>query len=582
MLKGTASHSWQGRAVHLRVHGNHEVRLKPRCLELGPEGSHNRTNGYQCDLDTTQLRHAANIALDLDPGLAADVQRGQVVSVQVPCPQYRPAYSVGGDTGFDGVRPRLEHLIAPLLFNTEPAAPLRPFQERGVAWLANHKAGILADDMGLGKTAQALRAVETLFKWGEIRGALVVCPKSLLTNWEAECAQWTPLLTVVRSMPAKDGSEAAWSSIIGKSHIILTSYEQVRRTSHLFARTKTELVIADEAHRLRKSEAKLVRSFRQLNPVRFWALTGTPIERNQEDLANLLSLLAPNRFSIKSVRYGSEYLKSKARPYILRRLKTDVLHELPDVVDTKEILDLTTEQRRAYVHARSQPMRTHEGEVLQRLTLLRAICDMDQTSGSSVKLERTVEILDKVKLAGEKAVVFSHTLQPLYVLSDILRRQGAKVEVLTGRHSVSKRSQIIQAFKTRENVIALLCSSRVGGEGLTLTEANHVIFINEWWNPSSNAQARDRVVRLGQERTVYVHRFRCRGTVEEVLDEILDRKNAIYGDVVDGLASSEGFDLNSLCQEAAVLKEIGAIAQSPASVKPDQRHGYDLHPNSAE
>ena len=492
--------------------------------------------------------------------IAADVQRGQVVAIQVPRPQHRPAYRIGSNTGFDGVRPRLEHLIAPLLFDIELASLLKPFQEIGVAWLANRKAGILADDMGLGKTVQALRAVEILFKRGEIRSVLVVCPKSLLANWEAECARWTPLFTVVRSMPAKGGLEAVWLSIIGESHIILTSYEQIRRVAPLLAHTEPELVIADEAHRLRKSEAKLVRAFRDLKPTRFWALTGTPIERNLEDLANLMSLLAPNRFSIKSARYGSEYLKAKVHPYILRRLKTDVLHELPDVVNTKELLELTPEQGRAYAYARSQPMSKQEGEVLQRLTLLRAICDLDQTSGSSIKLERTVEILDKVKLAGEKAVVFSYTLQPLYVLFGILRRQGTKVEVLTGKHSVSERSQIIQTFKTHADVVALLCSSRVGGEGLTLTEANHVIFINEWWNPSSNAQARDRVVRLGQEQTVYVHRFRCRGTVEVVLDEILARKNALYGNVVDGLASSEDIDLKSLCQDASVLKEIGAVA----------------------
>ncbi len=362
MTEATVSHSWRGQVIHLRVDGNHTVRR----LEFGPTGFVSRMDKFQGNLAPTQMRHAADIALDLDPILAARVQGGQEAAIQVRRPQNRPTYRVGGDTEFGGSRPQLEHLIAPLLFDTEQVTPLRPFQEKGVAWLVGHTVGILADDMGLGKTAQALRAVETLFMQGEIRSSLIVCPKSLLANWEAECARWAPLLTVVRSMPNKDGSEAAWSSIIGASHIILTSYEQVRSMSHLLARTETELVVADEAHRLRKSEAKLVRAFRMLKPVRFWALTGTPIERNQEDLANLLSLLAPNRFSIKSTRYGSDYLKAKAQPYLLRRLKADVLHELPDVLDTKEILDLTSEQRRAYVRARSQPVRKHEGEVLQR------------------------------------------------------------------------------------------------------------------------------------------------------------------------------------------------------------------------
>ena len=222
---------------------------------------------------------------------------------------------------------------------------------------------------------------------------------------------------------------------------------------------------------------------------------------------------------------------------MLRRLKQDVLNELPDVIDTKELVELTARQRRAYSSARSRPLSKDVSDVLQRLTLLRSICDVDPRSGSSSKLDRVVEILQSVREAEEKAVVFSYLLQPLDVLAQRLNRgePHLAVVILTGALSIDERERALRKFKSDESITALLCSSRVGGEGLTLTEANHVIFINEWWNPSANAQARDRVVRLGQERIVHVHRFRCRGTIEESLEKILNRKSEAFANIVDAL-----------------------------------------------
>ena len=177
--------------------------------------------------------------------------------------------------------------------------------------------------------------------------------------------------------------------------------------------------------------------------------------------------------------------------------------------------------------------------MLQRLTILRSICNAELASGASAKIDRILEILQAVQDAGEKAVVFSYILRPLEILLNRMSQEQPPLGAvtLTGKLTTAERTRAIQRFKSDDAVVALLCSSRVGGEGLTLTEANHVLFINEWWNPSANAQARDRVVRLGQERIVHVHRFRCKDTVEEVLDRILDWKSETFANIVDALAA---------------------------------------------
>ena len=527
-------HRWQGRAIGIRL----AKKSESPTLEI------HTLNGDQpqsCSLTEHQiarLRSAVDVALDLDTTLSRALLQGSAARIELRPPRHRPSPRLRKADEASELRPRVEELVAPLLFHTNTSKrSLRPFQEFGVQWLTERRTGVLADDMGLGKTAQALRAIERLVVNGTIRSALIVCPKSLLANWEAESETWVPGLTVVRSVPSRQDSDEAWSAILGRSHIIVTNYEQLRPLPTPFETVQVDLVVADEAHRLRRSQAKLVKAFRLMNFERFWALTGTPIERHPIDLATLLSLLEPTRFSENSFTVGSE-LRAQARPYLLRRMKKDVLDELPDVIDTKETIELTPQQQRAYNAALSQPLPKELGEVLQRLTMLRSICDSEPVSGVSAKLNRVMEILQKVQDAGEKAVVFSYLLRPLELLAQrmSLEKPPLNSVSLTGKLTMDERAHVLRKFKTDDRVMVLLCSSRVGGEGLTLTEANHVIFINEWWNPSSNDQARDRVVRFGQERIVHVHRFKCKDTVEEVLDHILEKKNEAYSSVVDALA----------------------------------------------
>ena len=527
-------HEWQGYPLEIRLAENTGSRL----IEIAPLDGGEPHGLPSSGTEAVRLRCAADIALNLDTTLSRLVRSGRTARLDVKCPRLRPVQKLYTADDAFALRPSVEELIAPLVFDSDEQWPLRPFQEFGVRWLIEHRVGILADDMGLGKTAQALRALERLVDEGVVRSALVVCPKSLLANWEAECERWVPRLTVVRSVPAKEDSDRVWSAILGRAHIIITSYEQLRPLPSPLRSEHIELVIADEAHRLRRTQTKIVRAFRLMSAERLWALTGTPIERHPADLATLLSLLEPTRFSSKTdnIEMG---LRAQAQPYLLRRLKADVLHELPEVIDTVETIELTPRQQRAYTMARSQPLPKEVGEVLQRLTILRSICDAEPASGASAKIDRMLEILQAVRAVGEKAVVFSYILRPLEILLSRMTQEQPPLRavLLTGKLTTAERTHAIQRFKSDDSVVALLCSSRIGGEGLTLTEANHVLFINEWWNPSANAQARDRVVRMGQERIVHVHRFRCKDTVEEVLDQILDRKSEAFANIVDALAA---------------------------------------------
>ena len=524
---------WRGYPIEIRLGEGMDCRL----IELVPLNGDKTHGKSPSESVPSRLRCAADIALDLDANLSRSIRRGRAVRLVVKPLRLRPVPRLCTADEALALRPSIEELIAPLVLDPDGREPLRPFQEFGVRWLMEHRTGLLADDMGLGKTAQVLRALQELVEEGALRSALVVCPKSLLANWEAECERWVPRLTVARSVPTKEDADKVWSAILGRSHIIITSYEQLRSLPSPLMSEIIELLIADEAHRLRRTQAKLVRAFRHIRAKRMWALTGTPIERHPEDLATLLSLLEPTRFTAKTGKIDKS-LRSLAQPYLLRRMKADVLRELPEVIDTKETIELTDRQQRSYFTARAKPLRNEMGEVLKRLTILRSICDAEPESGASSKISRTQEILQAVRTAGEKAVVFSYTLRPLELLLSSMAqgRPPLRAATLTGKMTIAERARVIQKFRSDDDVVALLCSSRVGGEGLTLTEANHVIFINEWWNPSANAQARDRVVRLGQERIVHVHRFRCKDTVEEVLDQILDRKSEAFASIVDALA----------------------------------------------
>lgn len=436
---------------------------------------------------------------------------------------------------------RATDLVRPLLLPRRVSDSLYGYQRRGVAWLLRHKRALLADDMGLGKTAQALAGVRRLIRGGRIRWAIVVAPRTLVANWIAEAALWAPELCVLAALPSAQEREAIWTRVVGRAHIVVTSYEQLRDPPRALSLLSPDLLIADEAHRLRRGESQSTQGFRSVRSEWLWALSGTPVERDAEDLAVLMSLLEPSRFSSEDKDLHPSSLRAHARPYLLRRLKSDVMSELPPVIEREERLELTAEQASAYRQAIAKHgMLRGSGSYISLFGELRTLCDVEPLSGKSSKLERISELLSDIAAAGEKAVVFSYILAPLRELARRLDRSSTiKYTILTGDMSLPEREAALSRFKGSRDCSALLASSRVGAEGLTLVEANHVLFVNRWWNPSANAQARDRVVRIGQAKTVFVWTFSCKGTVESRLDAILRSKQQTFEDLIQSLATPE-------------------------------------------
>ncbi len=277
-------------------------------------------------------------------------------------------------------------LIRPRLLRQANIAELFGYQREGVEWLSEQRSAILADDMGLGKTVQAIAAVRQLVNEGTARWALVICPRSLMATWESEIVRWAPELTRIRLTPSAGVREAAWRMMLGRVHIVLTNYEHLRAPPKSLLEREVPIIIADEAHRIRNVGAQSTAGIRRLRFHRFWALPGTPIERDAVDMATLLSLIEPQRFAPDDARLPASVLRGRAKPLMLRRRKEEVLAELPEVLERNEILELLGEQQRTYdrVLKGVRPGASSD-HTLAVLTELRQICDVDPESGGELK-----------------------------------------------------------------------------------------------------------------------------------------------------------------------------------------------------
>ena len=412
--------------------------------------------------------------------------------------------------------------------------PLYPFQRIGVARLLRSRHLLFADDMGLGKTIQAAAAIRALIASGRIRCALVVAPATLVPNWIGELKKWTPELVVARGSPARQVRNRDWGLLTDQCHVVVTNYEDIRGSIVSGNSPLLDLLILDEAHRLKNWHSLTSRATRRIVAGITWALTGTPLERDSEDFANLLAFLDRDAFTGADAGLPHAVLRSRAARFVLRRQKTDVMKELPAVMRRHEHLAMHGNQAVAYRRALASQ---HNSASLADFNRLRTICDYDPDSGESGKIERIVEIVRQVHDAGEKAVVFSYLIEPLRLIRARLRAVAVGCELLVGSMDSAERETAIGRFKQGDAVV-LLASMRVASEGLTLVEANHVVFVNRWWNPSLNQQATDRAVRIGQQRTVFVYSFTVEGTIEEDLDRILESKEQLFEDLIGRLGRS--------------------------------------------
>lgn len=482
-------------------------------------------------LDDAHIRLASKWALRADSRLEARLTRIGQVQIDIWA-------ATDGNLAFQpSGPPRSSGQVAlPLLLRPPPVDRLLPHQIPAVEWLLAEPNRLLADDMGLGKTVEAISALRFLVNSGEVRRTLVVCPKSMIGTWLDEFAQWAPELIAGRFETAKSLAHKSPHSL---EHVLVGNYEQLRESEHPALRN-IDLVIGDEAHRLRNLGSAISAAFREVDRGRTWLLSGTPIERDLLDLASLMSILEPERFAPSDASLSSSVLREKASDYIMRRTKESIQLELPPVSRMDLKVELLPTQRKTYREIERE-FRT-SSDRLSEINRLRRVCDFEPTSGESAKVNETISILRTVGAKREKAVVFSYLLEPIRLLVERCAEELPQTRVLTldGSQSQQERQDCIRGFVSGSAPAVLIASLRAAGEGLTLTVANHVILFNQWWNPSSNNQAIDRVIRIGQTRPVSVYRYTCRDTIEEALDKLLRSKEELFRKVIGELQKTKG------------------------------------------
>ena len=454
-------------------------------------------------------------------------------------------------------------------------ADLRPYQRVGYSWLrfvARLGLGAcLADDMGLGKTVQVISLLLDLKRVDPANASLLVVPASLIANWKSELARFAPSLMfrVVHPSEITATSGEIDATAAESSDLIITTYGMLIRTDWIKKR-RWRLVILDEAQAIKNSGTKQTRAVKELAAKSRIAMTGTPIENRLSDLWSLFDFLNPGLLGsakqfgqfvkhLENVEPPSfEPLRSLVRPYILRRLKTDkrVIADLPDKTEVKAYCSLTKYQAALYQKAVAE-LADHldgmdgikrRGVVLTQLMRFKQICNhpaqvtgtQDYTADRSGKFQRLAEIVEEIAARQEKLLLFTQFREITEPLADHLATLfGQTGLVLHGGTNVKKRKEHVDQFQREDGPPFFVLSLKAGGTGLNLTAAAHVIHFDRWWNPAIENQATDRAFRIGQKKNVLVHKFICRGTVEERIDAMIEQKKQTAGEILGGDDSAE-------------------------------------------
>lgn len=442
-------------------------------------------------------------------------------------------------------------------------ADLMPFQRDGVHALIKMDRLLLSDDMGLGKTVQAVAALRILKEQGEIGSCLVVAPASVLDQWRRELARWAPELSAIIVRGVADDRSWQWKA--GKE-VTLVSYDVLRQDAGFLARLQAsrnawDVVVLDEAQRI-KNRNDTSEAAKKIPRLRSWALTGTPIENDEEELASIMEFVDHDeRSPRKSYRPGAA-LRLRHRELQLRRRKGDVLRDLPPKLETRLTIPLHRDQRESYeraeregiVYLRSLGAEVGVRHVLELITRLKQICNADPRTGASSKLDDIGERLQKLADQGHKALIFSqYTSDTSGVAAAANHLRAFNPLTLTGDTPPDRRSEVIDQFKTGNAHRALIVSLRAGGLGLNLQEASYVFHLDRWWNPAVERQAEDRSHRLGQTVKVNVIKYTCMDTIEERIDRILRRKQELFDRLVDDVS----MDLSTRMNRKELLELFG-------------------------
>ncbi len=444
---------------------------------------------------------------------------------------------------------------------------LRPYQQRGVQWMHTldrlHLGGVLADDMGLGKTVQViallLSARDPERKVGAIQPSIVVAPTTLTYNWLSELERFAPDLSVMvmAGTAAQRASQIRHVKEVGDVDVLITSYPLIRQDIQLLSDIDFRFAILDEAQHIKNAGSKGAIAVRQLKAQTRFALTGTPLENGVGELWSIFNFVLPGyllSYSAFMRRYqdGSESddLRSRISPFLMRRLKKDVLTELPDKIETVMTAQMSPEQSKVYqatmLHLRDRvdAIVKEKGfdrgrtEVLAAITQLREICChpalvLDDYTGASGKLDMLLEILPEAIAKGRRVLLFSAFTSMLKILRRELENSGYGCMYLDGDTPAPRRVEMCEQFNGGgEGAQIFLISLKAGGTGLNLTGADMVIHYDPWWNPAAEEQATDRAYRIGQTRKVEVIRLVTHGSIEEQVVALGQRKKALFDQLI--------------------------------------------------
>jgi SNF2 family DNA or RNA helicase len=460
------------------------------------------------------------------------------------------------------LEPPLEVLLASgsLRFARPPFA----FQLDGIAFLYPRQDAVLADEMGLGKTMQAITAIRLLLHQRQMRRVLLVCPKPLVVNWQREFTLWAPELsvTVIDGGPAR--RQWLWQEAPGP--VLIANYESLVRDRATITEASTEfdLVILDEAQRIKNFASATNEAVRAIRRVRSWALTGTPMENRIDDLVGIFEFVSPGQIN---ATMKPRAISRAVADHVLRRTKEQVLTDLPPKLFRDAQVELSSEQAASYrlaedegiVRLREMKRTVTIRHVFELVLRLKQICNFDPATLASSKLERLEADLDECAASGRKALVFSQWVETLAELRRRLARfQPAEYH---GRIPHLRREAEISRFRDDPGCSLMLMSYGAGSVGLNLQFASYVFLFDRWWNPAVEDQAINRAHRIGGRRPVTVTRFLTAGTIEQRIDEILQRKRAlfdeVFGDAVAapslGLSREEIFSLFNLPLEDGPL-----------------------------
>ena len=482
-------------------------------------------------------------------------------------------------------------LLPPLSFDFKEQfdlySPLYGFQQKGVEFLVEGTSALLADEMGTGKTVQTIIAFRILFRQAKVKNALIVCPVAVIGSarlssitgksegWDGHFYNWAPELSVTVVRGNLDQRKLDWKY---PSHIYITTYDTIRNDFKNGTLTEEDLskfdcVVLDEAQKIKNRNSGISRTVRKIKTQYRWALTGTPIENKVDDVISIFDFVKPKHFDHKQ-SYSHSELMNHISPFFLRRLKKDVLKDLPKKLRQEIWLDLDADQQAEYDSVlnsgRTQIAETVESEnefqvklhIFQLLARLKQICNFASNKYSSPKTDLILDLVQIISANNEKVLVFSQYLDyGIERLTKIFGKDKIDYVKYTGKMSDIEKQRAIHDFRTQKQISVFLCTVRTAGVGLNLAEASYVIHFDHWWNPAVMWQAEDRAHRpleKGKKKGVKklevsnsgefvetdemclnVYSFWMRNTVEERIKKKLQEKGLLIENVIDSLAEKD-------------------------------------------